>query len=196
MGCIFIPHCRVLLGKAGLQQIPSRTSALKSIIEACFFIIHCDVSSVSTRDARLAVFKFFINFYFLKLSHLTSKGIFETVSIGAFSEDAINLLTCDENDSIDNLFKVSNIKLTNISEVHSFENSDRWFKAKITLFAYDEATGKEQKSNFYLLAEANDAKDAYDKTIVIMKSTMGEYSIPAINETKILEVFPFVSVSE
>jgi len=94
---------------------------------------------------------------------------------------------------IDQESKVSNIKQTNISEVHFFEDSDRWFKAKVTLFAYDEATGKEQKSNFYMLLEANDAKDAYDKTIVIMKNTMGEYSIPAITETKILEVFPFIS---
>lgn len=90
-------------------------------------------------------------------------------------------------------FIVSNIKLTNISEVHSFDNSDRWFKAKVTLIAYDEATGKEQKSNFYLLAEANDAKDAYNKTVEIMKTTMSDYSIPAITETKIIEVFPFFS---
>jgi len=90
-------------------------------------------------------------------------------------------------------FIVSNIKLTNISEVHSFDNSDRWFKAKVTLVAYDEATGKEQKSNFYLLTEANDAKDAYDKTVTIMKTTMSDYSIPAITETKIIEVFPFIS---
>lgn len=90
-------------------------------------------------------------------------------------------------------FVVSNIKLTNISEVHSFDNSDRWFKAKVTLIAYDEATGKEQKASIYLLVEANDAKDAYDKTVVIMKNTMGEYSIPAITETKIIEVFPFFS---
>jgi len=90
-------------------------------------------------------------------------------------------------------FIVSNIKLTNISEVHSFDNSDCWFKAKVSLIAYDEATGKEQKSNFYLLTEANDAKDAYDKTVVIMKTTMSDYSIPAITETKIMEVFPFIS---
>lgn len=88
-------------------------------------------------------------------------------------------------------FIVSNIKLTNISEAHSFDNSDRWFKAKVTLIAYDEATGKEQKANIYLLIESDDAKDAYNKTIEVMKNTMGEYSIPAITETKIIEVFPF-----
>ena len=90
-------------------------------------------------------------------------------------------------------FIVSNIKLTNISEVHSFDNSDRWFKSKVILIAYDEATGKEQKSNFYILIEANDAKDAYNKTVEIMKGTMSDYSIPAITETRIMEIFPFFS---
>jgi len=122
------------------------------------------------------------------------KVVTESYLIDALSfTEAEARITEKMSEYISEEFKVSNIKLTNISEVHSFDNSDRWFKAKITLFAYDEATGKEQKSNFYLLAEANDAKDAYDKTVVIMKSTMGEYSIPAITETKILEVFPFFS---
>lgn len=88
-------------------------------------------------------------------------------------------------------FVVSNIKLTNISEVRSFDNSDRWFRAKVNLIAYDEVNGKEQKANIYLLVQANDAKDAYYKTIVAMKNTMSDYSIPAITETKIIDVFPF-----
>jgi hypothetical protein len=90
-------------------------------------------------------------------------------------------------------FRVTNIKVTNYSEVHSSENSDRWFKSKISLLAYNEETGKEQKTNIYLLVEANDAKDAYDKTIVVMKNTMGEYSITAVSETKIIDVFPYFS---
>jgi hypothetical protein len=90
-------------------------------------------------------------------------------------------------------FRVTNIKVTNYSEVHSSDDSFHWFKSKISLLAYDEESGKERKTNIYLLVEANDAKDAYDKTIVAMKNTMGEYSIPAVSETKIINVFPYFS---
>jgi len=124
----------------------------------------------------------------------SQKVITESYLIDAISfTEAESRINEKMSEFISEEFIVSNIKLTNISEVHSFDNSERWFKAKVTLIAYDEATGKEQKSNFYLLAEANDAKDAYTKTVEIMKTTMSDYSIPAITETKIIEVFPFIS---
>lgn len=88
-------------------------------------------------------------------------------------------------------FKVTNIRLTNFEEVCAFEDCDRWFKSKVSLIAYDEETGKERKTNIYLLVQANDAKEAYDNTIVAMKNTMGEYSIPSVSESNILDVFPY-----
>jgi hypothetical protein len=94
-------------------------------------------------------------------------------------------------------FRVTNIKLTNYSEVNPFNDSDRWFKSKVVLIAYDEESGKEQKVNTYLLVQANDAKQAYENTILLMKNTMGDYSIPSVSETKIIDIFPFISsVSE
>jgi len=83
--------------------------------------------------------------------------------------------------------------LTNYVEVHKFDDCDNWFKAKITLLSYDEESGKERKSNMYFLVRANDAKQAYENTIVAMKNTTGDYSVPAISETKIIEYFPFLS---
>lgn len=90
-------------------------------------------------------------------------------------------------------FKVSNIRTANYAEIHHFDNADRWFKSKITLFAFDEETGKERKTNMYLLVQANDVESAYINTINAMKNTMGEYSIPSISETPIMDVFPYFS---
>lgn len=78
-------------------------------------------------------------------------------------------------------FKITNIKMANYAEIHPFENCDRWFKSKISLLAYDEESGKERKSNMYILVQANDVKEAFDNTITIMKDTMGEYNIPAVS---------------
>ncbi|MEL1241545.1 DUF4494 domain-containing protein [Flavobacterium flavipallidum] len=93
-------------------------------------------------------------------------------------------------------FKIANIKVANYAEIHPFENADRWFKSKISLLAYDEESGKERKTNMYFLVQANDVKEAYDNTVHTMKGTMGDYSIPAISESPVLDVFPYFSGDE
>lgn len=92
--------------------------------------------------------------------------------------------------------KITNIKVANFAEIHPFENSDRWFKSKVSLIAFDEESGKERKTNMYLLVQANDVKEAYDNTISVMKDTMGDYTVPAITESPIMDVFPYFSGEE
>jgi hypothetical protein len=48
----------------------------------------------------------------------------------------------------------------------------------------------------YFLVQANDVKEAFDNTMGIMQSTMGEYSIPAVSESPIMDVFPYFSGEE
>ncbi len=93
-------------------------------------------------------------------------------------------------------FLITNIKVANLAEVHPFENSDRWFKSKVSLIALDEKSGKEKKTNMYMLVQANDVKEAFENTTQAMDNTMGDYSIPAINESPIVDVFPYFSGEE
>ena len=93
-------------------------------------------------------------------------------------------------------FKITNIKVASFSEIHPFENCDRWFKSKIALVAYDEESGKERKTNIYILLQANDVKEAYDNTVKVMDGTMGDYTIPMIMESPIMDVFPYFSGEE
>ncbi len=93
-------------------------------------------------------------------------------------------------------FKITNIKVGNYAEIHPFENADRWFKSKVSLVSFDEESGKERKSNMYLLVQGNDVKEAYDNTVQVMKNTMGDYTIPAISESPIMDVFPYFSGEE
>ncbi|GER59523.1 hypothetical protein ULMA_16310 [Patiriisocius marinus] len=92
--------------------------------------------------------------------------------------------------------KITNIKVANYAEIHPFENSDRWFKSRVSLIAFDEESGKERKSNQYLLVQANDVKEAFENTMEVMKDTMGEFSIPAVSESPIMDVFPYFSGEE
>jgi len=93
-------------------------------------------------------------------------------------------------------FKITNIKVANYAEIHPVENSDRWFKSKVSLIAYDEESGKERKTNLYLLVQANDVKEAFDNTNGAMKGTTGDYTIPAISESPIMDVFPYFTGEE
>ncbi|AXT55431.1 DUF4494 domain-containing protein [Aquimarina sp. MMG015] len=93
-------------------------------------------------------------------------------------------------------FIITNIKVANFAEIHPFENSDRWFKSKVSLIAYDEESGKERKTNMYLLIQANDVKEAFDNTNSVMKGTTGDYTIPAIAESPIMDVFPYFTGEE
>lgn len=128
----------------------------------------------------------------------TQKVVTESYLVDAISfTEAESRINEEMKAYISEEFRVTNIKLTNYSEVNPFDGSDRWFKSKVVLIAYDEESGKEQKVNTYLLVQANDAKQAYENTILLMKNTMGDYSIPSVSETKIIDVFPFISsVSE
>ena len=92
--------------------------------------------------------------------------------------------------------KITNIKVANYAEIHPFENSDRWFKSRVSLIAFDEESGKERKTNMYLLVQANDVKEAFENTVSTMKDTMGEYTIPAVSESPIMDVFPYFSGDE
>ena len=91
---------------------------------------------------------------------------------------------------------ITNIKVANYAEIHPFENADRWFKSKVSLIAFDQESGKERKTNQYLLVQANDVKEAFENTTHVMRDTMGEYSIPAISESPIMAVFPYFTGEE
>ena len=93
-------------------------------------------------------------------------------------------------------FRIMNIKVANFSEVHPFENSDRWFKSKVSLIALDEESGKEKKTNIYLLIQANDVKEAFENTTIALAETMGDYTIHSITESPILDVFPYFTGEE
>lgn len=93
-------------------------------------------------------------------------------------------------------FKITNIKVANFSEIHPVENADKWYKSKVSLISFDEESGKERKSNIYLLVQGNDLKEAFDNTNQAMHGTLGDYTIPAITESSVLDVFPYFSEEE
>jgi hypothetical protein len=88
-------------------------------------------------------------------------------------------------------FMVTNISKSNISELFPNENGDRWFKAKTFFVTVDEESGKEKKSNNYMLVEANNVKDAYEYLTDGLSDMIVPFEIPSVAESPIMDVFPF-----
>jgi len=93
-------------------------------------------------------------------------------------------------------FKITNIKVANFSEIFPSEHGDRWFKCKVSLVTLDEDKGIEQRTNTYVLVQANDVKDAYEYLTDQFSDTVSDFSIPSIQESPIIDIFPFFDGDE
>jgi hypothetical protein len=55
----------------------------------------------------------------------------------------------------------------------------------------DEKSGAEKKTAAMMLVQASTLKDAIDELEKGMKGTMADYTIAAVTETPLLDVFPY-----
>ena len=86
-------------------------------------------------------------------------------------------------------FVVASIKTTNYTEIIPNESGNRWFKCKAVFISFDEKSGKERRSSSNMLVQATDVKDAYDVLSKALSTTMADFTIPAINESSIMDIF-------
>ncbi len=88
-------------------------------------------------------------------------------------------------------FSVSKIAKTRISEIIPSDNGDRWYKAKVAFITVDEESGKEKRIAQFVLVYSSSIKEAYDQIIEAMQGMMADFEISGINESTILDVFPY-----
>ena len=69
------------------------------------------------------------------------------------------------------------------------DTDDKWFKARLSFITIDEKTEKERRSSVTYLVQAHSVNGAVKHVDEVMKSTMIDYEIAAITETKIMDVF-------
>lgn len=88
-------------------------------------------------------------------------------------------------------FSVKNITPANYHEIFFSDNNndDKWYKAKLQFITIDEKTEKEKRSNVYYLVQGNSTESAQKAIAEVMGSTMIDYVVVSISETKILDVF-------
>ena len=89
-------------------------------------------------------------------------------------------------------FSIPTIVKPRISELFLSEDvsADRFYKVKVSFITLDEKTGAEKKTAQFILVQASDFKNAYDRFIEGMKGSMADYEIVSIVETPILDYYP------
>jgi hypothetical protein len=88
-------------------------------------------------------------------------------------------------------FNVINVGKTKISEIFWDESADKFFKVKVNFITIDEKTGQEKRAASYMLVQAPTFAYALSRFIAGMKSTLADYEIESISETKIVDVFKY-----
>lgn len=73
------------------------------------------------------------------------------------------------------------------------EIADKWYKCKVNLVTLNERRGKEKKTSQFFLVNANTAMTAHELVDNFMMSSVSNYEVEQVDETKILEVFKVAS---
>lgn len=76
------------------------------------------------------------------------------------------------------------------------ETADRWYNAKLEFITIDEKTEKEKRSAVTYLVQAGTFDNALKSVNEVMGGTMIDYVTAKIEETKIMDVYEYVSKDE
>lgn len=88
---------------------------------------------------------------------------------------------------------VADIKRARYSEMFTSdeENADKWYKVKCNFITLDDKTQTEKKSPSLMLVQAGDLREAVRRFDEGMKGSMVDYEIALVQETNILDVYPY-----
>lgn len=87
-------------------------------------------------------------------------------------------------------FEIQQITKSNFQEVIRFDDEGHWYRVKVAFVSFVEESGVEKSSNQTFLINANDVRDAYDKTEDFLKHSQASHVIASITYTKIMNVYP------
>ena len=90
-------------------------------------------------------------------------------------------------------FTIKDIKIAPYKEIFfsDEELADRWYKAKLEFITIDEETEKEKRSAVNYLVQAGTLKGAVGNIESVMGTTMIDYVIASVTETKLMDVFEY-----
>lgn len=138
----------------------------------------------------------------VKYSKIDERSDKDVTSIEIYLVDAVSFTECESRlteqmkEIVSGDFSIVAEKITKIEEIHAYEADGIWYKCKIAFIDADEKSGKEKQTVSEILINADSMKQARDRTEEVLKGVIIPYTIKGINETKIIDIFPYFNESE
>jgi len=88
-------------------------------------------------------------------------------------------------------FTIAAVGRKKISELFFNDNGDRFFMAKVAFITLDEKSGSEKTTKVQMMSQASDIDEALAVVKKGMEGTLADYKIIGLNETAIMDVFPY-----
>jgi type III secretion system FlhB-like substrate exporter len=88
-------------------------------------------------------------------------------------------------------FVVTNIARTDFHDIFYYEDSDIWFKCKISFESADGDGEKAKKVSQNFLVNARSVKEAFERLQESLSTMMVDFDIPSIMISPIVDIFPY-----
>lgn len=118
---------------------------------------------------------------------VTEKYAIDAVSFG----DAEASIIKEMETYISGEYKLTSNSLANYHEVVTTEavNADKYYKVRAAFITIDEKSEKEKRTNVNFLVQAASLRNAIDNFDTFMGSSMADYTVVSVQETKLMDVF-------
>ena len=87
-------------------------------------------------------------------------------------------------------FHVIAIQRMDIHDIFTFDDSDVWYKAKISYQTESEEGEKARKVTNSFLVSASSVKEAHDRVKESLSTFLVDFKIPSVSVSPIVEIFP------
>ena len=88
-------------------------------------------------------------------------------------------------------FTVTNIARTDYHDIFQYEDSDTWYKCKISFESATEDSDKAKKVSQNFLVGAHSVKEAFDRMHESLSTMLVDFLIPSIFVSPIVDIFPY-----
>lgn len=98
--------------------------------------------------------------------------------------------------SIRGEFSVINIARTDFHDIFQYEDSDTWYKCKISFEGASEDSEKPKKVSQNFLIGASSVKEATERLTESLSTLMVDFNVTSVNVTGIVDIFPFNDIAD
>lgn len=88
-------------------------------------------------------------------------------------------------------FLITNIDRTDFHDIFSYEDSDVWYKVKISFESSTEDSDRAKKVSQLFLVGAHSVKEANDRLKESLSTMLVDFEIKAVIESPIVDIFPY-----